>query len=173
MLKIKKAIVSLILACIGITGTVVDSSFWRNLAYSGLIYAIPSISTATEQLNPSEAEFNNYLLKLPDEVKWKLYLYKRTLEEGLAYKDYSKLKRIGYCESGWRQYNTDGSVLAGRVHPPDSGIFQINSAVWQEAANLIGYDLKTPEGNIDFALWLYKEQGTAPWLWSKSCWSKR
>lgn len=76
---------------------------------------------------------------------------------------------IAHCESGWRQFNEDGSVLESST--TDYGYFQINSSHIKQASNL-GYDIMTTDGNIAYALYLYKEHGTNDWSASKGCWSK-
>ena len=97
-------------------------------------------------------------------ISWQNYLRDRVFENGLEIKDFNRLKECFRRESNWRQYDRSGKVLTGTVHSPDLGIAQINSAVWQEAADLIGYDLKDPYGNLNFGLWLYTEQGIRPWV---------
>lgn len=90
-------------------------------------------------------------------LEWKLYLYNRLIEEGFSYKDFRKLRTIAYCESRWRQYNRNGEVLSGLKHPPDKGIFQINTAVHK-------WDVSTPELNIEAAIKIYKESGIKAWV---------
>lgn len=82
------------------------------------------------------------------------------------------LLKVAQCESGLTQFNPDGSVIHGKVHPPDTGIFMINRAVHQEEADRMGLDLDTVEGNTKFALYLYYKNGLKDWEPSKSCWSK-
>lgn len=74
---------------------------------------------------------------------------------------------IASCESRYRQFNADGSVLLGEQNPLDTGIFQINKKYHLEAAIAMGYDINTVEGNIMYAKYLYDTQGTKPWLWSR------
>ena len=80
------------------------------------------------------------------------------------------LKKIAWCESGDRQFSSDGSVLRGRVHPYDVGRFQINTKVHLDTAQKLGFDVFTEEGNLAYALYLFETQGTQPWNASKSCW---
>ena len=79
---------------------------------------------------------------------------------------------IANCESGVRQFNSDGSVLQGKLHPPDTGVFQINKKVHLETAQKLGYDLDTSLGNIGYAMYLLKNEGTKPWSASQTCWDK-
>ncbi len=82
------------------------------------------------------------------------------------------LVEIGRCESHNRQFNDDGSVLRGRVNPLDVGKYQINEKYHLEQSQKMGIDIYTEEGNEAYAVWLYKNQGTEPWLASKPCWEK-
>lgn len=76
---------------------------------------------------------------------------------------------VARCESGWRQFNEDGSVLTSSTH--DRGLFQINES-WRKTAAKMGYDIDTEQGNIGFALWLYHKDGLSDWSASRSCWGK-
>jgi hypothetical protein len=86
------------------------------------------------------------------------------------------LVRICSCESTGSadnepaHYDTDGSVLRGRLVPQDTGMCQINTYYWGADAQRLGFDLETPEGNIHMANYIYDRSGTQPWLASKSCW---
>jgi len=81
-----------------------------------------------------------------------------------------ELRRIGQCESEFRQFNDDGSVLRGKINNQDVGIFQINEYYWLEESIRLGYDIYTRDGNIGMAKHIYRVYGTAPWNWSKHCW---
>ncbi len=81
------------------------------------------------------------------------------------------LDAIAFCESSGRQFNEDGSVVTGKINPYDIGKWQINILYHGDRAKELGIDLYTEEGNREFALLLYNEQGTKPWSWSSSCWS--
>jgi len=88
------------------------------------------------------------------------------------------LKRICGCESSGsptaepRQFNEDGSVFKGKVHPADWGYCQINTDVWYEKSVALGYDLATESGNISMANYILKVEGTKPWGASRSCWKQ-
>jgi hypothetical protein len=89
---------------------------------------------------------------------------------------YSKLRRICSCES-WgspdkepREFK-DGKILRGFPNPEDIGACQINTKIWEKTAQKLGDDLFSYHGNIQFAKWLYDQEGDKPWLWSKSCWN--
>lgn len=79
------------------------------------------------------------------------------------------MRLIAKCESGLRQFNSDGSVLRGLVNSHDVGLFQINEDYHLAAAISLGIDIYTLEGNIAYALWLVENQGYAPWIHSNHC----
>lgn len=86
---------------------------------------------------------------------------------------------IADCESGEKQFNTDGTVVKninrnkeGVETSYDVGLYQINSSHFKEA-KAMGFDVFTAEGNISYALYLYHTQGTYPWRYSSSCWGVR
>ena len=77
---------------------------------------------------------------------------------------------VSKCESGGKHFNSDGSVLRGKVNPHDIGLMQINSDYHEASAIDMGLDIYTEEGNIRYANHLYETQGLRPWNWSKPCW---
>lgn len=89
---------------------------------------------------------------------------------------YSILVPVCSCESMGtpyeepRQFNADGTVLQGRIHPPDTGMCQINKAVWLDTALSLGLDINTKEGNARMANYIYDKHGLEPWKASKYCW---
>lgn len=83
------------------------------------------------------------------------------------------LHAIGFCESGNRQFHEDGTVVKGKVNNQDIGKYQINLKYHGAKAQELGFDLYTEQGNTDYALWLYEQEGSHPWNWSKPCWSKK
>lgn len=66
-------------------------------------------------------------------------------------------------ESGFRQFNDDGSILRGEVNPKDVCAFQINEDYWLEKAKELGHDIYTLNGCIEMALVIYKERGLDAW----------
>lgn len=88
---------------------------------------------------------------------------------------------IAFCESTYRQYDKNKSaeesaenrVLRGIQNKADVGLFQINEKYHLEKSLELGYDIYTTEGNIDYALWLLKNEGSKHWKWSQECWSKK
>jgi hypothetical protein len=79
---------------------------------------------------------------------------------------------IAKCESEFRQFNTDGSVLHGGAGHSMIGVYQINDSVHRAYAKSIGMDIDTLDGNLAYAKKLYTDEGTGPWLSSFSCWKK-
>jgi hypothetical protein len=87
---------------------------------------------------------------------------------------------IAFCESTTRQYDennlaADGTpkVLRGVVNSADVGIFQINEKYHLERSQSLGYDIYIPEGNIDYAMSLLKEEGSKHWKASEPCWGNK
>lgn len=80
------------------------------------------------------------------------------------------LWEIAKCESGQRQYLSNGEVIKNynTNGTTDYGMFQINSIHLEEAKSL-GFDVMTLNGNIGYALHLYEENGTKDWGASKHC----
>jgi hypothetical protein len=91
-------------------------------------------------------------------------------------RDYFKntpiLAEISKCESTFRQFDSKGRVVRGRVNSDDVGIMQINEFYHGEKAVELGYDLYTLDGNLGYATWLYSKYGDSPWIHSKPCWKK-
>ena len=95
--------------------------------------------------------------------------------ESYLRKEYAEtpiLVEIARCESEFRQFNKDGTVLRGREVREDVGVMQINERYHAEMASKLGIDIYSVAGNVEYAKHLYKESGTAPWSASKACWSK-
>lgn len=82
------------------------------------------------------------------------------------------LQRIAWCESRGRHWTPTGRVVRGRQHAPDTGLFQINAAVWGHQAKVLGYDLETLEGNTAMARYLFAQYGSVPWRSSAACWNR-
>lgn len=81
------------------------------------------------------------------------------------------LQKIAWCESKNKQYNADGTVHRGVQNRQDVGKFQINEHYHLTTSQKLGIDIYTLEGNTEYALYLYKINGTRDWNWSKWCWS--
>ena len=76
------------------------------------------------------------------------------------------LKKIAFCESGNKQFNSDGSVLRGKQNSKDVGKYQINEFYHLANAQKMGIDIYTEEGNTEYALYLYNKNGTKDWRYS-------
>lgn len=77
---------------------------------------------------------------------------------------------IARCESNFKQFDSNGDIIRGRVDSDDLGVMQINKRYQGATAEKLGMDLYTTEGNIAYAKHLYEEQGVKPWASSEKCW---
>lgn len=68
---------------------------------------------------------------------------------------------VAKCESGFRQFNEDGTPLIG--HNLYVGIYQIAEKIHADYAQSLGMDIYTVEGNMAYARRLYEQQGSKPW----------
>ena len=80
------------------------------------------------------------------------------------------MQKIAYCESRNRQFDTDGSIFRGVVNNKDVGVFQINERYHLSDSEKMGIDIHSVDGNMKYARYLYKNQGTQPWSSSRPCW---
>ena len=58
------------------------------------------------------------------------------------------------------------------MNSADLGLMQINEKYHAQKASELGFDLKSPEGNMQYAKWLYNKEGGQPWIASSSCWKQ-
>ena len=77
------------------------------------------------------------------------------------------MQKVAQCESGGKHYKAAGKIVRNPV-TPDYGVFQINRIHFPEARQL-GYDVMTEEGNIKFAMVLYRRNGLRDWTASRQC----
>ena len=117
------------------------------------------------------------LLALPVEAETPTIEYVApvlTTEETIReyFKDIPIMIEVSRCESQFRQFNKDGTVLKGVVDNRDTGAMQINTYYHLSDAQKLGLDIFTLEGNLAYARYLYERQGTQPWNASSKCWSK-
>lgn len=68
---------------------------------------------------------------------------------------------IAKCESGFRQYNTNGTPLRGSGLY--IGVFQVDEKIHAGTARGMGMDIYTLDGNLAYAKYLYDQAGTRPW----------
>ena len=87
-----------------------------------------------------------------------------TLEEYVRdyFADNPALAEVAKCESRFRHFDARG-VLRGEVDRNDVGVMQINERYHEPRAEKLGFDLKTLEGNLGYAKWLYDKEGLQPW----------
>jgi hypothetical protein len=76
---------------------------------------------------------------------------------------------IAKCESGPRQFNSDGTPLMGGTGTM-GGVFQFDETVHHTKALSLGFDINTLAGNLAYARYLYGASGTNPWISSFGCW---
>ena len=91
--------------------------------------------------------------------------------EAVFASDTHVMNQVAKCESGWRQFNKEGSVLRGKVNNKDVGYFQINETYHLDTSIRLGYDIYTLIGNILYAKYLLDTYGLKPWKASESCWN--
>ena len=81
------------------------------------------------------------------------------------------LAEIAKCESHFRHFDAYG-ILRGDKDQNDVGVMQINERYHAERAKKNGFDIKTLEGNLGYARWLYEKEGLKPWKSSGACWKQ-
>ncbi|MFA5021549.1 MAG: peptidoglycan-binding protein [Patescibacteria group bacterium] len=67
---------------------------------------------------------------------------------------------IAKCESGFRQYTSNGTPLHNHQYV---GVFQIDENIHADFASSLGMDIYTLDGNLAYAKNLYDNSGTKPW----------
>lgn len=88
------------------------------------------------------------------------------------FKDIPVMISIARCESQFRQNQSDGTVLRGRVDPRDLGVMQINTGYHAREAEKYNLNLHQLEDNMAYARILYQKSGTQPWNASAKCWNR-
>lgn len=78
------------------------------------------------------------------------------------------LHAIAICESGDRQFDTDGSVLMNRHGSSATGRYQIMSSVWRPTAESMGINIDTAAGNKKMAYHILRETQQGIYAWSES-----
>ena len=98
----------------------------------------------------------------------------QTVEEYVRdyFADVPVMAAIAKCESQFRHSGKDGTILKNPTSTA-VGTFQIMASIHQKpAAEHLGLDITTIEGNAAYARHLYEKSGTKPWNASKACWGK-
>lgn len=80
--------------------------------------------------------------------------------------------KVAWCESKFRHFERDGSVVRGDINRSDIGVMQVNEYYHGKTADALGLDLHKLEDNLAYARYLYTREGTRPWNSSSHCWSK-
>lgn len=86
------------------------------------------------------------------------------------FKDDPILVDIARCESRFRHLGKDGNILRGEKNKGDLGLMQINEYYHADTAEQLGLDLKSLDGNMAYAKYLYDHEGAQPWISSSKCW---
>ncbi len=81
-----------------------------------------------------------------------------------VFSDVPEMITVAKCESGFRQFAPDGSVLRGGTSKGYLGVFQISERLYKERAAVLSHDIETIDGNIAYARYLYEKNGLSPWL---------
>ena len=91
------------------------------------------------------------------------------------FRDIPVMIAIIECESGFRQYESDGRLLVSPVKGSSaSGAAQIlyikHKADWSDNPDT---NITTLAGNLAYAREMYEESGTSPWAQSRGCWKPK
>lgn len=86
------------------------------------------------------------------------------------YKDEPVLVAIARCESHFRHYREDGSLLTNEQGTSATGVMQIMASVHESEAAKLGLSIRDFYGNLAYARHLYDTEGTTPWEASRYCW---
>lgn len=88
------------------------------------------------------------------------------------FSDLPIMAEVARCESRYRQFEPDGTIFRGIVNNQDVGALQINEYYHAKRAKKLGIDIRSLNGNLEYARLLYTEEGTKPWKSSAPCWMK-
>jgi hypothetical protein len=80
------------------------------------------------------------------------------------------LHRIAECESGSQHFDAKGNVLRGKKDRNDIGRYQISITYYGAKAMEMGYNLFDEKENEAFAIWIFENEGSDPWVKTKKCW---
>lgn len=125
------------------------------------VYQVPADVTADDQIEAKATTTSSFI----DSKEVEAYIRKE-------FADTPILVDIARCESTFRQFHNDGTVVRGRVNKSDVGVMQINLAYHADTAKKMGLDLYTVEGNAAYGKYLYDKYGSQPWSASEQCWSR-
>jgi len=128
---------------------------------------VPNEASTTDETKQMIVET---VTKAETQIKPKTLTTQERVEE--YFKDVPIMIDVARCESQFRQYNSNGTVLRGIANSQDVGVMQINEKYHATTALKLGLDIYSLEGNLDYGRYLYETQGTRPWVYSSPCWSK-
>jgi hypothetical protein len=146
---------------------------------ASLIITASSTTGPALALNPLIAEkFDNqpvvqtYSIERPTSTA-RAAIYDKIIELSAKYGVHTDTAlKIASCESTLRQYDENGEALRGKVNPADVGVFQINEKYHLSRSQTLGFDIHKSYDNVEYAMWLMKNEGNRHWNWSKPCWNK-
>lgn len=82
------------------------------------------------------------------------------------FEDVPEMVAIAECESGFRQFDSDGNPLRSPTN--DFGAMQINRKVWHKKSIELGYDYQNDlDDNLKMARYVYEQQGLDAWVCAK------
>ena len=106
---------------------------------------------------------------------------KQQVEEFFTANDAPEMIRIINCESSYRHFNQDGTVLKNKAGSSATGIAQILASVHPDPKiieqynksngtdlSISDFNISTLEGNLGYALILYEINGTRDWECAKN-----
>jgi len=127
---------------------------------------VPNTSTTVE----TKQMIVETVTKAETQIKPKTLTTQERVEE--YFKDVPIMIDVARCESQFRQHDSNGNVLRGIANSQDVGVMQINEKYHAATALKLGIDIYSLEGNLAYGRYLYETQGTRPWTYSSTCWSK-
>ncbi len=141
---------------------------------TGVVFLMASMY-GTQNPSLSATAANSVKTQAPEQAENVIMQDRKTVIAYLRekYADTPILIDIARCESTFAQYDKDGQVIRGKANPSDVGVMQINEKFHAEKAKELGYDLYTIEGNVNYAKYLYQNEGAAPWKSSSKCWGTK
>lgn len=133
---------------------------------TGFVFFLSSVYGASTTTQPAVVAQEITPIVVEQEAK--------TLEHYVRenFKDTPILAEIARCESGFVHFTDSGKILRGLKDNNDVGVMQINERFHLAAAEKLGYDIYSLEGNMAYAKYIYEKDGAAPWYASSKCWGK-
>lgn len=137
------------------------------------IYGGGATTASTDMISTSSVPEASSTAKIEEQASIKIPTKKELEQKARVYfKNDPILVDIARCESKFRQLDKNGDVLRGEVNKSDVGLMQINEYYHADRAKKLGLDLKTIEGNMAYAKYLYDREGGQPWISSSRCWNQ-